>query len=591
MKSKKAAAKRVRAAPAQARPGADRPARTDFNRILIAVCILLVLATVFVYGQTFRYGFIAYDDDQYVYENPIVKAGLTSSGVAWALRTFYYANWHPLTWISYLLDAQLFGMNAGAFHLVNVLFHAASTVLLFLALFRMTRQPWRCAVVAGVFALHPLHVESVAWISERKDVLSTFLEMIALLLYVRYVEHPTIRRYLPVFLVFALSVMAKPMLVTFPFILLLLDYWPLRRVQWPPRWPRERQVLLEKAPLLLVSLVASVLTFLAQRSYGAVASLQHVTLAARVGNAAIAYVTYIKQALWPANLAALYPEAPPAPGSTALALMILLAVTVATLAFARGRPYLPTGWFWYLGMLLPVIGIVQVGVQARADRYMYVPLVGLTVAIVWTAGDWLERHPGLQGAAAAATVALLLIFAAGTWRQAAYWRDSRTLFEHTLAITDRNYIMRNNLGVVLARQGDVRGAFGQYQEALAINPEYPEAHANLGHELLLTGQFDAARPHLEKALRLKPGLTNGHLDLGVLAAARGNYQEATLHLREAVRLAPDNAEAHSNLCFTLQHTGRVDEAVDQCRKALQLKPDYPDAEYNLKNALAAVALQ
>ena len=585
MKSKRATARRV---PARAQA---RPARTDFNRLLVAVCIFLVLAVVFVYGQTFRYGFVAYDDDQYVYENPIVKAGLTSSGVVWAFHTFYYANWHPLTWISYLVDAQLFGMNAGAFHLVNVLFHAASTVLLFLALFRMTHQPWRCAVVAGVFALHPLHVESVAWISERKDVLSTFLEMIALLLYVRYVERPTVRRYLPVFLAFALSVMAKPMLVTFPFVLLLLDYWPLHRVQWPPRWPQERWVLLEKAPLLLASLVASVLTFLAQRSYGAVASLQHVTLAARLANAAIAYVTYIRQALWPANLAALYPEAPPAPASAALALITLLAVTGAVLAFARMRPYLRTGWFWFLGMLLPVIGIVQVGVQARADRYMYVPLVGLTVAIVWTAADWLERHPALKGAVAALAVTLLLAFAAGTWRQAAYWKDSRTLFEHTLAITDRNYIMRNNLGVVLARQSDVRGAIGQYQEALAINPEYPEAHANLGHELLLVGQFEAARPHLEDALRLKPGLTNAHLDLGVLAAARGNYQEAMVHLSDAVRLAPDNAEAHSDLCFALQHAGRVDEAVDQCRDALRLRPDYPDAQYNLKNALALAAMQ
>ena len=588
MKSIRATAKRVPIAAGQGRQTPKPPIPTDFNRLLIAICILLVLATVLVYGQTFRYGFIAYDDDQYVYENPVVKAGLTLSNVGWALRTFYYANWHPLTWISYLLDMQLFGMNAGAFHLVNVLFHAASTVLLFLALFRMTRQPWRCAVVAGVFALHPLHVESVAWISERKDVLSTFLEMTALLLYARYVEHSTIKRYLPVFLVFALSVMAKPMLVTFPFVLLLLDHWPLRRLSWPPLWPRERLVLVEKAPLLLASLVASVLTFLAQHSYGAVASLQHVTLADRVANACIAYVTYIQQALWPAGLAVLYPEKSPAPGSAALALIILLAITGTVLAFARLRPYLPAGWFWYLGMLLPVIGIVQVGVQARADRYTYVPLVGLTIAIVWTVADWLERHPGMKGAIAGLTVSLLLVFAAAAWRQAAYWKDSRTLFEHTLAITDRNYIMRNNLGVVLARQGDVSGALGQYREALAINPEYPEAHANLGHELMRAGQFEAARPHLEEALRLKTGLSSAHLDLGVLVAAKGNYREAIQHLGEAVRLTPDNAEAHSDLCYALQHAGRIQEAVDQCRDALRLRPDYPDAQYNLKNALAAI---
>ena len=394
-------------------------------------------------------------------------------------------------------------------------------------------------------------------------------------------------------LLFTLSVMAKPMLVTFPFVLLLLDYWPLCRVQWPPRWPQQRRVLFEKAPLLLMSLVASVLTFLAQRSYGAVASLQHVTLVDTRGECRHRLCDLHRyRRSGPPTWPPLYPETPPAPGSTVLALTILLAVTVGALAFARMRPYLRTGWFWYLGMLLPVIGIVQVGVQARADRYMYVPLVGLTIAIVWTAADWLERHPGLKVAAAAFTVTLLLVFAAGTWHQAAYWKDSRTLFEHTLAITDRNYIMRNNLGVVLARQSDVRGAIGQYQEALAINPEYPEAHANLGHELLLAGQFEAARPHLEEALRLKEGLTNAHLDLGVLVAARGDYQEAMRQLSEA--RAPGSGQCggpQQPLLRAPARGPRGPEAVDQCRDALRLRPDYPDAQYNLKNALALAAMQ
>jgi protein O-mannosyl-transferase len=566
---------------------ADPSVPVDCRRLLATVCIVLALATVFVYSQTFHYGFVAYDDDQYVYENPMVKAGLTASGVAWAFRTFFYANWHPLTWISYLVDSQLFGIDPGPFHLVNVLLHTASTVLLFLALFRMTHRPWRCAVVAGVFALHPLHVESVAWISERKDVLSTFLEMAALLLYARYVERPTAKRYLPVLLIFALSLMAKPMLVTFPFVLLLLDYWPLRRIHWPPGWPKERRVLVEKVPLLLMSLGASVLTFMAQHQYGAVASLERVPLATRLANAAIAYVAYMGTAIWPANLGVLYPGVPPASDNTALALMILLAVTGAVLVFARTRPYLVTGWLWYLGMLVPVIGLVQVGVQSRADRYMYVPLVGLTVAIVWAAADWLELHPALRPPAVVATAVVLLAFAAGTWRQAAYWKDSRTLFEHTLAITQGNYIIRNNLGVTLAREHDAKGAVGQYQQALAINPEYAEAHANLGHELLHEGQFEAARPQLLQALRLKPDVAMVHADLGVLEAVGGNYPEAIRQLTESLRIAPGEAEAHSNLCYALQHAGRVDEAIAHCREALRLKPDHPAAQFNLKNALAA----
>jgi len=567
---------------------AKPPAKRDSDpRLLAAVCIVLALATVAVYFQTFHYSFVAYDDDQYVYENPTVKAGLTASGVAWALGTFFYANWHPLTWISYLLDSQLFGMNPGAFHLVNVLLHTASSVLLFLALYRMTRRPWRCAGVAGIFALHPLHVESVAWISERKDVLSTFLEMIALLFYARYAERPTLKRYLLVSLVFALSLMAKPMLVTFPFVLLLLDYWPLRRIHWPPELPKERRALLEKLPLLAMSLAASILTFRAQHQYGAVVTLEHVPLGARLANAAIAYVAYVGQAIWPANLGVLYPNMPPAMDNALFALIVLFAITVVALIFVRTRPYLFAGWFWYLGMLVPVIGIVQVGVQSRADRYMYVPLVGLTIAVIWTIGGWLERHNTMQRPAAAAAAAILLIFAVAAWRQASYWKDSRTLFERTLAVTSRNYIIQNNLGVVLAREQDNQSAIGLYRKALAVNPQYPEAHANLGHELLRAGDFAAARTELVEALRLKPDSPLASADLGVLDAAAGNYPDAIRHLTDSARLAPGDAQTHNNLCYALQHAGRIDEAISHCQEALRLKPDLADARFNLDNAIRA----
>ncbi len=551
-----------------------------------ALCAGLALATLTLYFRTFGYDFVFYDDNTFVYENPVVRAGLKAAGIAWAFG-LHFANWHPLTWISYLIDAQLFGMNAGGFHLVNVLLHTASVVLLFVALFRMTARPWRCAVVAAIFALHPLHVESVAWVAERKDVLSTFLEMIALLLYARYAEHPTTKRYLPVGTVFALSLMAKPMLVTFPVILLLLDYWPLGRIEWPPRWPKDRRVVLEKVPLLLLSLAASIVTMVAQRSYGTVASLAGTPVTVRIQNAAIGYAAYIQQAFWPVNLGVLYPAVPPVWSKAELALAILAVVTAAALLLAGRLPYLFTGWFWYLAMLLPVIGLVQVGAQSRADRYMYVPLVGLTLAMVWGAGDWLESHRVLRAVFAVATGAVLLAFAVGTWRQVGYWKDSRALFEHTIAVTDRNYIMRNNLGVVLARAGDEKGAMAQYVRAMVINPQYAEAKGNMGNALLRAGQLEAARPLLWDAIRLKPEFPMAQLDIGIIYANLGNYAEAIRHLSEALRLSPEDPEVHSNFCYALEHAGRLDEAVAQCREALRLRPDYPDAQFNLRNALAA----
>jgi Tfp pilus assembly protein PilF len=591
MKSKKPAADRVAKPRKPEQPSREIPAKkaraaeTSHWRILVAACIVLALATIAVYAQTIHYGFIAYDDDQYVYENAIVKTGVTATSLVWAATTFFYANWHPLTWISYLVDKQLFGMNAGAFHFVNVLFHTVNVMLLLMVMYRMTRRPWSSAVVAAVFALHPLHVESVAWISERKDVLSTFLGFSSLFLYLRYVERPTIKRYLFMFLVFALSLMSKPMWVTFPMLLLLLDVWPLQRMQWWPQWPKDRRVILEKAPLMLLSIAASALTFAAQRSFGAVVTVERFPLMGRLGNAAIAYLKYIEQSFWPVNLGALYPGVPPDPITAIVALLVILGVTASVLIFAKSRPYLFTGWFWYLGMLVPVIGVIQVGVQSRADRYMYVPMVGLTIAIVWGAVEWVDRNPARQGAVVAVTGLVLVFFAVGAWHQVLYWKDSRTLFEHTLAITERNAIMRNNLGVVLAREKDTAGAIAQYQQAVAINPGYAEAHANLGHELLRSGQFEAARLQLQEAIRLKPNFAIALADLGLLDAAGGNYESAIRRLEESARLAPDDAETHSNLCFALQHAGRFNEAVAQCREALRLKPGYADAEFNLKNAL------
>ena len=552
--------------------------------MLVLICLALVIATLAIYSRTFGYGFVAYDDDKYVYENPVLRAGLTGANLAWALKTFYFANWSPLTWISYMADVQLFGLNAGEMHAVNVLLHAGAMLLLFLALVRMTRQPWRCALVAGLFALHPLNVQTVAWISDRKDVLCAFFAALTLFLYAGYAKASTPARYVPFTLAFALSLTAKTMAVTLPFVLLLLDFWPLRR------WGR--RAILEKLPLIAMAAIASVLTFLAQRDYtanrGAVAVLEHVPLAARAANALVSYIAYVAMAVWPANLAAVYPPRPYNIASALAAAAILLTVTAAAVKWVRRYPWFLTGWLWYLGMLVPVIGIVpQVGDQIMADRYVYLPMVGLWVAVVWTAAEAIgERLPMLR---AAAIVSLLWLgaLAATAARQATYWPGSRTLFEHALAVTDGNYIMANNLGVILARQpGEAAQAMALFRQALAFAPYHAATHANLGSELMKSGQWDEARKHLETAVRLDRRLAAPQADLGIVMAAEGDYQEALPRFEESLRLNPEQPEAQNNICGVLLQLGRPAEAAAHCTEALKARPDYAKARINLARALA-----
>jgi len=560
----------------------------DSRKWASIVCLILAVAVVAIYAQTAAHGYVAYDDDQYVYENAWVKQGLTASNIAWAFTTFFYANWHPLTWISYMLDYSLFGASPGAQHLVNVAFHLASTLLLFWCLWTMTGRLWRAALVAAIFAVHPLRVESVAWISERKDVLSTFFEMLALLLYTRYAVKPSTRRYFAMAAAYALSLLAKPMAVTFPFVLLLMDYWPLGRLTWQPASAALRRLFFEKLPLLAMAAAASVLTFLAQRDYGAVISLGSLPFAARAANAAIAYVAYAGKAFWPADLAVLYPGHLPDPAAATLAILIVLAITAAAWVWIRTRPYLAAGWLWYLGMLVPVIGLVQVGIQSMADRYTYVPMVGLSIALVWTAADWLQGRPQWRTVTAAASITALVAFSVAAWRQTGYWKNSRTLFEHTLAVTAHNHIIENNLGVIVAGEGDSARALSLYRAALSTVPDYAEAHANLGHELLKSGQMETARASIEKALSIKPNLAVAQADLGVLLAARGEFEPARSHLERSLALAPGEADNESNLCYVLAHLGRPEEAIPHCRTALRIHPGLASAQFNLDNANAAL---
>jgi protein O-mannosyl-transferase len=589
----------------------------------MAVCAILMLATLAVYAQTFRHGYVSYDDDQYFYENPMVRAGLSAKSMAWAFTTFYFANWHPLTWLSYLVDYQWFGLNAGAQHAVNVAFHFGTAILLYLTLQRMTGCSWRSAVVAGIFTLHPLHVESVAWISERKDVLCAFFEMLSLLLYARYVK---VRgwwkwwNYAAMILAFTLSLLAKPMAVTFPFVLLLLDYWPLRRLESGSGLRSLGSLIFEKSPLFAMSAITSWLTFLAQRKGGAVESIANIPFAMRGANAAVGYVRYIGKAFWPADLAVLYPFERPFAIVVLGAALIVVGITVIATRQVGRRPYLLVGWLWFLGMLVPVIGLVQVGLQSIADRYTYVPLIGLSIAVVWAVAEVLPSSA--RTVTAAVAILVLFAFGAAAFVQAGYWKDSETLYTHTLAVTAGNSTIQNNLGAVfqhqgriaeaadyfrqaiasdpgnaaeahynlgliLASEGNRRQAIEEYRQALAIRRDYVDAHVNLGHELLATGQLDEAVAELRHTLQLKADSATGHADLGMAFAKRDDFSGAVPHLQEALRLEPANAEWGNNLCFALERLNRLDEAITACTAALKLRPDFLNTRVLLGKALAA----
>ncbi len=555
--------------------------------LIATICALLTLATLAVYFRTFHYPFVNYDDNLYVYVNPVVRGGISIPGTIWAFTSFYM-NWHPLTWLSHMLDVQLFGLRAGPEHQVNVWLHIASAVLLFLALARITAKPFRAAIVAGIFALHPLHVESVAWISERKDVLSTFFEMLTLLLYSRYVEKRTASRYIPMALAFACSVMAKPMAVTFPFVLVLLDYWPLQRIEWPPSIARIKPLLWEKVPLLAMSAAASALTVVAQSGSGEVISLTEWPFPARLANAVVVCMKYIGKAIWPSDLAVLYPLERPSAIGVALAFLAMAAITLAAILWRRNRPYFLVGWLWYLGMLIPVVGLVQVGWQSMADRYTYLPLVGLSIALVWTIADLVATRFPLQIAAGGLSVAALVLLALAAARQTEYWQSNEALYAHTLAVTHNNFVIENNLGAALGNEGRTFEAVTPLENAIAIHPQYAAAQANLGHELLKQRRLDQAFVHLTEALRLEHGLVQVEAELGVLWKLRGNYEEASHWYAKALEGLPPNARGQSDLCFVLERAGRLDEAIAHCKEALRIKPDLAEARVNLDTAVAAL---
>jgi Tfp pilus assembly protein PilF len=545
----------------------------------LAVCVFLCAIIWLVFGQTLHHGFLNYDDEKYVFKNSHVIAGLSPQEMGWAFTHAHAANWHPVTWISHMLDCQVFGLNAGGHHFTNVLLHAAAAVLLFFVLRRMTGSLWRSAFVAALFAIHPLRVESVAWVAERKDVLSGVFFMLTLNAYTSYTRNPSHLRYLAMSILFALGLMSKPMLVTLPCLLLLLDYWPLKRIV---DLAQTREVILEKVPLFLLSIVSCFATIAAQRE--SIDVIENLSVPWRIGNACVSAVTYIWQLIWPRNLAVFYPH----PRETlplltiAIAAALLIAITAGVVALRRSRPYLFTGWFWYLIMLAPIIGIVQVGWQAHADRYTYLPHIGLCLAGTWAIADltlnWSRRREVLTGAA-------VVIIALLSWQahvQASYWRDNETLWRHAIAVVPRNATAHNNLGTLLGRSGHYAEAIAEFEQALEIDPAIRKANSNLGAALLETGKIDEAIAHFEKELQVQPQSAETENILAHTLMQANRTEAALEHSRKFVQLRPNSATGHYNLALALQRTGRIAEAVSQYEQALALKPDYANARRNLE---------
>jgi tetratricopeptide (TPR) repeat protein len=593
------------------------------------IAVLLVLVTMALYWPATGHDFVNCDDPDYVTANPDVQGGLNWPSIQWAFSNLGLGFWHPLTWLSILADCQFYGLRAWGHHLTSVLLHAAGTGMLFLALQRMTRATWRSAFVAGLFGWHPLHVESVAWVSDRKDVLSGFFWMLTLLLYARYVEEtgprgqelddrakgegpdtledraergdepspPVTRhaaRYYTLALVcFVCGLMSKPMVVTLPLMLLLLDWWPLQRL--PFNTPRPKLKLMlpliwEKVPFLAAAFVSGMITIYARGGTGALGAATTFPLARRVQNALFSYLGYLKQTLWPTDLAVFYPYPETVSVWRAAGVGLVGLLLSALLLWApRKRPYLAAGWLWYVVTLLPVIGLIQIANFSRADRFTYVPLIGVFLALSWGAYEltrrWRHQVLGLSVAGGAAIVLCLAL----TRQQLGHWQDSEALFRHALDVTKNNYHAHNNLGDALLKKGQIDEAISQFQEAIRLKPNDAETHNNLGAALGRKGQIDEALRQFQTAIRLKLNYAEAHNNLGAALGRKGQIDEALRQFQTAIRLKPNYAEAHCSLGLALGNKGQFDEAISQFQEALRLKPDYADARKYLDAALAIKA--
>jgi len=578
--------------------GADAPSDVQNERITTVVICLLLLGIVWVvFGQILRHDFVNYDDGAYVVGNAHVLNGLNWPGVKWAFTTGHTGYAHPVTWLSHQLDCQLYGGWAGGHHLTSVVIHSINSILLFLLFARMTNAVWPSAFVAALFAIHPLHVESVAWVAERKDVLSGLFFLLTLHAYVAYVAKRNLGRYLLALGLFALGILSKPMLVTVPGVLLLLDYWPLNRMRL---WASEDEstsrlrlgpLILEKIPIGLIAAGWSLLTFVLQKEYGAVANETQFGITHRLANALVSYVMYLWNTVWPRDLALFYPYPERLPFAAVLfAAVFLLLISVFCFLKLKSSPYLTVGWFWYVGMLFPVIGLIQVGGQARADRYTYLPQIGLFVLVTWGVIRLLTRWP--RGRYPLAVVSSLVIIALTTcsYVQASYWRNSETVWTHSLSLTVGNHIAHNNLGNVMADKSQIDDAIFHFRKAVEIYPDYCEAQGNLGRALMLKKQSDEAMVHFRKALETCKDRSDVYNLLGHALARQGNWSEAVTAYQSAIETGPRHPNAHNNnnLGIALARVGKTKEAIKQFEEALRIEVDYREAHCNLALLLAQV---
>jgi tetratricopeptide (TPR) repeat protein len=553
----------------------------------LAICAGLIAITWAVFGQTFHHQFINYDDPLYVLDNAHVRAGLTWRGIAWAFTHVHSQNWHPLTTISHMLDCQLFGVNPGPHHLVNVFFHSIAAALLFILLAQITGGPsrtggiWLSGFVAAVFAIHPLRVESVAWIAERKDVLSGVFFMLTLIAYAAYTRKQTIGRYLTMSILFACGLMSKPMLITTPIVLVLLDYWPLDRFARRGTSPSDRQtrttvskLLIEKIPLFALSIGSCVATLWAQNF--ALGSTEFLPLKWRITNALFSYFEYVRQMFWPVDLIPFYlhPENRLETWRLLLAVIVVVAVTATALLRRRQNPYLFVGWFWYLVMLIPVIGIVQVGLQGHADRYTYLPQIGLYFALVWLIWDLTKSWQQQKILLSAAAMIVLGTLSILSWKQTTHWRDTETLWRHTLAVTPDSDVAHAGLGGILFVRGQIEEAIDHYENALRLRDGNTAAHFGLGRALAAKQKTDAAIFHFQKALSIQPDYIAASNDLGVLFAGKGEIKEAIDAWRQSLSFDPDNADAANNIAWVRATVADADlrdgrEALELAQRALR----------------------